>query len=97
MAWTLAVLMSRGDNSLQRRFTVRISMQPVSDVRCLRRANNENQSGVERRAAREALRSPPDALKTDGGAAANRTMRKGCDPLKAGLAPGAGAWSRCIR
>jgi hypothetical protein len=42
-------------------------------------------------------RSPPDALKTDGGAAANRTMRKGCDPLKAGLAPGAGAWSRCIR
>jgi hypothetical protein len=33
----------------------------------------------------------------DGGAAANRTMRKGCDPLKPGLAPGAGAWSRCIR
>ena len=50
-----------GANNLVRRFTQKTSMQVVFDARCPRRAESENQSGVQPRTAHEALRIPPDA------------------------------------
>ena len=56
-------LMSPGANNLVRRFAQRTSMQVVFDARCPRRAESENQSGVQPRTAREALRIPPDDVR----------------------------------
>ena len=56
-----AASMSPGANNLVRRFTQKTSMQVVFDARCPRRAESENQSGVQPRTAHEALRIPPDA------------------------------------
>jgi hypothetical protein len=53
--------MSPGANNLVRRFTQKTSMQGVFDARCPRRAESENQSGVQPRTAHEVLRIPPDA------------------------------------
>ncbi len=47
--------MSPGANNLVRRFTQKTSMQVVFDARCPRRAESENQSGVQ-------PRIPPDAI-----------------------------------
>jgi hypothetical protein len=54
--------MSPRASNLARRFTLKTSMQLAFDARCPRRAESENQSGVQPRTAQEALRILPDAI-----------------------------------
>src|SRR5580692_4485160 len=62
MVLMLAASMSSRASNLARRFTLKTSMQLAFDARCPRRAESENQSGVQPRIAQEALRILPDAI-----------------------------------